>query len=63
MPFKGELSLLDTVALVTLFGLYTWATARAPAEEPTWSAPPSHRLDRHQDPPRSDTFAVSVRRM
>ena len=34
IPFKGELGLVDTIVLVTLFGLYTWATARAPAEEP-----------------------------
>jgi fatty-acyl-CoA synthase len=34
IPFKGELGLVDTVVLVTLFGLYTWATSRAPAEEP-----------------------------
>ena len=34
IPFKGELGLVDTAILVTLFGLYTWATSRAPAEEP-----------------------------
>jgi cation:H+ antiporter len=34
IPFKGELGLIDTVILVTLFGLYTWGTSRAPAEEP-----------------------------
>src|SRR5688500_6358585 len=32
IPFKGELGLIDTVVLVSLFGLYTWATSRAPAE-------------------------------
>jgi cation:H+ antiporter len=34
IPFKGELSLIDTVILVGLFGLYSWATTRLPAEEP-----------------------------
>jgi cation:H+ antiporter len=34
IPFKGELGLIDTVVLVSLFGLYTWATSRAPAEAP-----------------------------
>ena len=39
IPFKGELGLIDTVVLVSLFGLYTWATSRAPAEEPHLMGP------------------------
>jgi cation:H+ antiporter len=39
IPFKGELSLIDTAVLITLFGLYTWATSRAPAEEPHLMGP------------------------
>ena len=39
IPFKGELGLIDTVVLVTLFGIYTWATSRAPAEEPHLMGP------------------------
>ena len=34
MPFKGELTLLDTAVLLALFGAYTWATTRMPAEQP-----------------------------
>ena len=39
IPFKGELNLVDTAILLTLFCLYTWATARAPAEEPELAGP------------------------
>lgn len=34
IPFKGELNLLDTLVLLSLFVAYTWATTRMPAEEP-----------------------------
>src|SRR5688500_2750101 len=34
IPFRGGISLIDTVVFVTLFGLYTWAAARAPSHEP-----------------------------
>src|SRR5437879_7081573 len=34
IPVKGELGLIDTAVLVSLFGLYTWATSRVPAEAP-----------------------------
>jgi cation:H+ antiporter len=34
IPFKGELNLLDTAVLLSLFGFYSWAAARAPTEEP-----------------------------
>ena len=34
IPLKGGIGPLDTVVLVSLFGIYAWATARAPAEEP-----------------------------
>jgi cation:H+ antiporter len=36
---KGELNLLDTAVLLALFGAYTWATARAPAEPPELAGP------------------------
>jgi cation:H+ antiporter len=39
IPFKGEINVLDTVVLLALFGAYTWATARAPAEEPELAGP------------------------
>jgi cation:H+ antiporter len=34
IPFKGELGLIDTLVLVSLFALYSWATSRVPAGEP-----------------------------
>ncbi len=39
IPLKGTLNLVDTAILLTLFCLYTWATARAPAEEPELAGP------------------------
>jgi cation:H+ antiporter len=39
VPFKGELNLLDLVVLLALFGIYMWATARGPAEEPELAGP------------------------
>jgi cation:H+ antiporter len=39
IPFKSELNLLDTAVLLALFVGYTWATARAPAEEPELAGP------------------------
>jgi cation:H+ antiporter len=39
IPFKHELNLVDTAILVVLFGAYTWATSRAPAEEPHLMGP------------------------
>jgi cation:H+ antiporter len=34
IPLKGNVGLLDTAILVSLFAVYAWATARAPAEDP-----------------------------
>jgi cation:H+ antiporter len=34
LPFKGSITLLDSVVLVVLFVGYTWRVSRAPAEEP-----------------------------
>lgn len=34
IPLKGGIGMLDTVILVTLFGIYSWATAKLPAEHP-----------------------------
>jgi cation:H+ antiporter len=39
LPFKGELTVVDSVVLLALFGLYTWATSRAGAEEPELAGP------------------------
>ena len=39
IPFRGGLSLFDTVVFVTLFGIYTWAAARAPSHEPELVGP------------------------
>ncbi len=39
IPFKGGLSLIDTVVFVALFALYTWAAARAPSREPELVGP------------------------
>jgi cation:H+ antiporter len=34
IPFRGEISLLDFVVLVSMFVFYIWRVARLPAEEP-----------------------------
>ena len=39
IPFRGGLSLIDTAVFVALFGLYTWAAARAPSHEPELVGP------------------------
>ncbi len=39
IPLKGELNLIDTVILVTLFGLYTRRIAKMPTEEPEMVGP------------------------
>jgi cation:H+ antiporter len=39
LPFRGGLSLIDTVVFVALFGLYTWAAAKAPSHEPELVGP------------------------
>lgn len=39
LPFKGTLSLVDAAILLALFAAYTWATSRAPAEEPELVGP------------------------
>jgi cation:H+ antiporter len=39
IPFRGGLSLFDTVVFVALFGLYTWAAARAESHEPELVGP------------------------
>ena len=39
LPFRGGLSLIDTVVFVALFGIYTWAAARAPSHEPELVGP------------------------
>ncbi|HEV8638061.1 MAG TPA: sodium:calcium antiporter [Chloroflexota bacterium] len=39
IPFKGDLSLLDTAVLLGLFALYTWVTARLPSADPHLTGP------------------------
>jgi cation:H+ antiporter len=39
IPFRGGISLIDTVVFVALFGVYTWAAARAPSHEPELVGP------------------------
>ncbi|MDQ3700073.1 MAG: sodium:calcium antiporter [Chloroflexota bacterium] len=39
IPLKGGLSLVDTVVLVSLFGVYAWGTSRVPAEHPELVGP------------------------
>jgi cation:H+ antiporter len=34
LPFKGDLTLLDTAVLVSMFAFYVWRIARLPAEQP-----------------------------
>ena len=40
IPLKGELNLIDTIILVTLFGLYTRRAAQMETEEPEMVGPP-----------------------
>src|SRR5215218_4878239 len=39
IPFRGGLSLFDTVVFVALFGLYAWAAAQAESHEPELVGP------------------------
>lgn len=39
IPFRGGISLIDTVVFVTMFGIYAWAAARAPSHEPELVGP------------------------
>jgi cation:H+ antiporter len=39
IPLRGGLSLIDTVVFVALFGLYTWAAAKAESHEPELVGP------------------------
>jgi len=39
IPLRGGLSLFDTVVFVVLFGVYTWAAARAESHEPELVGP------------------------
>jgi len=39
IPIKGTISLVDSAVLVTLFGLYLWASSRAGVEEPELVGP------------------------
>ncbi len=57
IPFKGELNLIDTAVLLSLFGVYTWATARIPAQEPELAGPPAV-IGRLQRPARRVVTAL-----
>lgn len=57
IPLKGELTLIDTVILVTLFGLYTRRAAQMETEEPEMVGPPK-LVANMQDTPRRIVTAV-----
>lgn len=58
IPFKGSLNLVDTAVLVALFGLYTWATSRAPAEEPHLVGPAARLGEFDRGPRRAVTAGL-----
>jgi cation:H+ antiporter len=39
LPLNSELGLVNSAVLLAIFGFYTWATSRAPAEEPDLVGP------------------------
>ena len=51
LPLNSELGLVNTVVLLALFLVYTWATTRAPTEEPELVGPAA-RLGQLQTPRR-----------
>ncbi len=57
IPLKGELTLIDTVILVTLFGLYTRRAAQMETQEPEMVGPPK-MIANMQDLPRRIATAV-----
>jgi cation:H+ antiporter len=56
IPLNGELGLINTVVLLGLFAGYTWATTRAPTEEPDLVGP-SARIGRLRVPVRRSITA------
>ncbi len=57
IPLKGELNLIDTIILVTLFGVYTRRAAQMETEEPEIVGPPK-LIANMQDLPRRITTAI-----
>jgi cation:H+ antiporter len=58
IPLKGGLSLLDTLVFVVMFGIYTWAAARAPSHEPALVGPARIIGNLSPSPRRVTTFAL-----
>ncbi|MGH2370936.1 MAG: sodium/calcium exchanger protein, partial [Chloroflexota bacterium] len=58
IPLKGGIGLLDTVILVSLFGVYAWATSRVPAGHPELVGPAASVGTLSQTPRRLVTYAM-----
>ncbi len=58
IPLKGELTLIDTVILVTLFGLYTRRAAQMETEEPEMVGPPKLVANMRNTPRRIVTAVM-----
>lgn len=57
IPLKGELTLIDTVILVTLFGMYTRHVAQQHSAEPELVGPPKILANQSKIPRRIITYA------
>jgi cation:H+ antiporter len=60
IPLKGGIGLIDTVLLVSLFAVYAWATARAPAEEPELVGPAMTIGTMAKTPRRITTYGLFI---
>lgn len=58
IPLKGELNLIDTIILVTLFGLYTRRAAQMETEEPEIVGPPKLIANMKDSPRRIVTVVL-----
>ena len=58
IPLKGELNLIDTVILVTLFGLYTRRIAQMPTVEPEMVGPAKIIVNMNTVPRRAATICL-----
>lgn len=56
IPLKGELNLIDTVILVTLFGMYTRRAAQLHSAEPQMVGPPKILVNQSKIPRRIFTY-------
>jgi cation:H+ antiporter len=60
IPLKGGIGPLDAVVLVSLFAVYAWATAKAPAEEPHLVGPAETIGGMAAAPRRLVTFGLFI---